>query len=100
MAKLVLTVDDSKSIREMVRMSLEPLGYDIVEAEDLPAVFTFSTEERAWSAALKDVSPKWVFHEYPGGEHGTKMFEAKPQVERDLLRALARTFEPESEQGK
>ncbi len=67
---------------------------DVVMAEDLPAVFTYSTEEREWSAALKDVSPKWVFHEYPGGAHGTKMFAAKPVVERDLLRALARTFEP------
>ena len=68
---------------------------DVVQAEDVTAVFTFSTEEREWSAGLKDVSPKWVFHEYPGGAHGTKMFEAKPQVERDLMRALARTFEPE-----
>ena len=34
MAKTILTVDDSKSIREAVRFALEPLGYDIVEAED------------------------------------------------------------------
>ncbi|MEM7189724.1 MAG: response regulator [Pseudomonadota bacterium] len=32
--KTILTVDDSKSIREAVRFALEPLGYDIVEAED------------------------------------------------------------------
>ena len=34
MSKTILTVDDSKSIREAVRYALEPLGYDIVEAED------------------------------------------------------------------
>ena len=34
MSKTILTVDDSKSIREAVRFALEPLGYDIVEAED------------------------------------------------------------------
>lgn len=34
MSKTILTVDDSKSIREAVRFSLEPLGYNIVEAED------------------------------------------------------------------
>jgi two-component system chemotaxis response regulator CheY len=34
MSKTILTVDDSRSIREAVRFSLEPLGYNIVEAED------------------------------------------------------------------
>jgi len=34
MSKTILTVDDSKSIREAVRFALEPLGYGIVEAED------------------------------------------------------------------
>ena len=34
MSKTILTVDDSRSIREAVRFALEPLGYDIVEAED------------------------------------------------------------------
>lgn len=34
MSKTILTVDDSKSIREAVRFALEPLGYEVVEAED------------------------------------------------------------------
>lgn len=34
MAKTILAVDDSKSIRELVRFALEPLGYDVVLAED------------------------------------------------------------------
>jgi two-component system chemotaxis response regulator CheY len=34
MAKMVLTVDDSKSIREMVAFTLKSAGYDVVEAVD------------------------------------------------------------------
>ena len=34
MSKTILTVDDSKSMRQAVRFALEPLGYDMVEAED------------------------------------------------------------------
>jgi two-component system chemotaxis response regulator CheY len=34
MAKTVLTVDDSKTIREMVSFTLKGAGYSIVEAED------------------------------------------------------------------
>lgn len=31
--KLVLTVDDAKSVRQMVRFTLEGNGYDVIEAE-------------------------------------------------------------------
>ena len=34
MKKKILTVDDSPSIREMVRLTLEDAGYDVIEAED------------------------------------------------------------------
>lgn len=34
MSKTILTVDDSRSVREAVRFALEPMGYEIVEAED------------------------------------------------------------------
>ncbi len=34
MAKRVLTVDDSKTMREMVGFTLRGAGYDVVEAED------------------------------------------------------------------
>ncbi|MEZ4317472.1 MAG: hypothetical protein R3F61_08205 [Myxococcota bacterium] len=60
----------------------------VVTVEAIPAVFTYSSDEREWSAGLRDVSPKWVFHEYPGGDHGTKMFEKRPGVTKDLLRSL------------
>ena len=34
MAKQILTVDDSKTMREMVSFTLKAAGYDILEAED------------------------------------------------------------------
>ena len=34
MSKKILTVDDSKTMREMVSFTLKGAGYDIVEAED------------------------------------------------------------------
>lgn len=34
MSKTVLAVDDSRSIRDMVAFTLEPLGYRVIQAED------------------------------------------------------------------
>ena len=34
MSKTILAVDDSRSVREAIRFTLEPLGYDIEEAAD------------------------------------------------------------------
>ena len=34
MAKTVLAVDDSASLRQMVAFTLKGAGYDVVEAED------------------------------------------------------------------
>jgi len=34
MGKLVLSVDDSASIRQMVRMTLQGAGYEVIEAAD------------------------------------------------------------------
>ncbi|MEN0061911.1 MAG: hypothetical protein AAGA48_07140 [Myxococcota bacterium] len=52
----------------------------------LPSVFTFSTAERAWSEDQRDLDPgTWSFQEYDGGAHGTRMFDAKPDVTADLV---------------
>ena len=34
MSKTILAVDDSRSIRDMVKFALEPLGYEVLGAED------------------------------------------------------------------
>ncbi|MFT7581729.1 MAG: pimeloyl-ACP methyl ester carboxylesterase [Myxococcota bacterium] len=49
--------------------------------ETLPVRFVFSTAERLWSAAFDgdDAPEVWVFDEYPGGAHGTGMFNTKPE---------------------
>jgi pimeloyl-ACP methyl ester carboxylesterase len=59
------------------------------EAKGIPAVFTFSTAEAKWSTASKGADPQWVHREYAGGDHGTKMFEAKPEVAQHLIAFLA-----------
>ncbi|MCB9677249.1 MAG: alpha/beta fold hydrolase [Alphaproteobacteria bacterium] len=64
----------------------------VVLVEHIPAVFTFSQAEREWSGGLKGVSPKWTFHEYLTGDHGTKMFDVRPDVAHDLLRGLTKGF--------
>lgn len=55
------------------------------DVPSVPAVFTYSTEESEWSLAQVALDPgTWVFHEYPDGDHGTKMFDAAPEVADDL----------------
>ncbi len=34
MAKTIMTVDDSASVRQMVKMTLQKEGYDVIEASD------------------------------------------------------------------
>lgn len=51
----------------------------------IPAVFTYSTAEAAWSVEQQAGAPaSWSFLEYPSGDHGTHMFTAAPEVEDDL----------------
>lgn len=58
-------------------------------ALSIPTVLTFSTAERAWSAAQEPLDPgSWSFLEYADGDHGTLMFEAAPGVSEDLLSYL------------
>jgi pimeloyl-ACP methyl ester carboxylesterase len=52
----------------------------------VPAIFTYSTAERAWSEEQRALDPgSWELREYPDGAHGTDMFEAAPEVQGDLL---------------
>ncbi len=54
-------------------------------AEGIPSAFTFSTAEREWSVEQEALDPgTWSFLEYPEGAHGTKIFEASPEVADDV----------------
>jgi pimeloyl-ACP methyl ester carboxylesterase len=56
----------------------------------VPAVFTYSTAERGWSVDQQGLHDDvWVFEEYPQGDHGTRMFEARPEVTNDLVAFFA-----------
>jgi pimeloyl-ACP methyl ester carboxylesterase len=58
-----------------------------------PAVFTFSTAERAWSVDQQALDPgSWSFLEYPDGAHGTQMFAAVPEVVDDVSSFLEGVF--------
>ena len=59
--------------------------HPMTSAPDVPAVFTYSTAEAAWSEAQQPLDPgTWSFLEYTDGDHGTRMFDAKPKVKGDL----------------
>jgi hypothetical protein len=56
----------------------------------LPAIFTYSTEESAWSVTQQTLGhDEWEFNEYAGGSHGTQMFNSKPEVKDDLVAFLS-----------
>lgn len=62
-------------------------------APAVPAIFTYSTAEKDWSVDQQPLDPGgWAFEEYPGGDHGTLMFDAKPGVKGDLEAFFAETF--------
>ncbi len=57
----------------------------MTDAPDVPAFFTFSTDESAWSLDQELLGhDNWTFLEYRGGAHGTSMFDAKPKVKTDI----------------
>ncbi|MCB9745806.1 MAG: hypothetical protein H6740_24740 [Alphaproteobacteria bacterium] len=61
------------------------------ELGEVPAVFTYSTDERAWSIAQQAhaAAGGWAFLEYADGAHGTHMFTAAPGVKDDLVSWLS-----------
>ncbi|TNE83935.1 MAG: hypothetical protein EP330_31310 [Deltaproteobacteria bacterium] len=56
-----------------------------------PAVFAYSTDERAWSVEqLALDAGAWQFIEEPEGAHGTRMFDAVPGFAAELVDAISR----------
>jgi alpha-beta hydrolase superfamily lysophospholipase len=55
-----------------------------------PILFVFSTAESAWSKRFAPGAPSaWVFKEYEGGDHGTRMFAAQPKSVADVADFVA-----------
>jgi pimeloyl-ACP methyl ester carboxylesterase len=56
------------------------LGAHHDELDPLPIQFVFSAAESAWSKGYQAGAPSsWRFQEWDPGDHGTKMFEARPE---------------------
>lgn len=55
MAKTILVIDDSASLRQLVRMSLQSAGYDVVEADDGSTALT-KLDGRKLHLAVCDVN--------------------------------------------
>jgi pimeloyl-ACP methyl ester carboxylesterase len=69
----------------------------MANAPDIPAFFTFSDSEAAWSLDQAELGrDNWAFLEYAGGAHGTLMFDAKPKVKTDIVDFLIEVLAPES----
>jgi len=59
----------------------------------VPSAFTYSTAEAAWSVDQQPLDPgSWSFLEYASGDHGTRMFDAAPEVADDLETFLRDTL--------
>jgi len=55
MARLIMTVDDSASMREMVRATLQSAGYDVVEAVDGQEALDYA-RDNACDLVITDVN--------------------------------------------
>lgn len=62
-------------------------------APKVPMAFLYPPSEADWPEAQQDLDPgSWVWHRYPSGAHGTRLFTTPEaaQVETDLLAFAAR----------
>ncbi len=56
----------------------------------MPVFLGYPDSERTWPQAQREHAGEgWVFEQYDGGGHGTRLFESSPQVTADLLAFLA-----------
>ena len=56
MAKTILIVDDSTSLRQIVKMALDGMGYDVLEAADGQAALALSLDGREIGLVISDLN--------------------------------------------
>ena len=88
MAKKILAVDDSKSMRQMVAMTLKSAGFDVTEGED--GVDGLNKAKAGhFDLVLTDINMPNM-----NGIELTRSLRALPASPRDLARSLRRLHEP------
>lgn len=56
---------------------------------EMPIFFGYPDSERRWPESVRSQGGKqWVFEEYDGGGHGSRLFGTSPQVTADILAFL------------
>lgn len=56
----------------------------------LPVFLGYPDAERSWPESVRDVGGQgWVFRQYKGGSHGSRLFSSSPVVSEDILAFLA-----------
>lgn len=62
--------------------------------DQLPILFVYSDSEAQWSESFeKAKAASWEFKKYIGGDHGTRMFAAKPESIDDVVGFVHKAFQ-------
>lgn len=60
--------------------------------ETIPMLFLYPRSERSWNEALEqERAPIWTFEEIEGRDHGTKLFDRRPEVVDTVVGFAVRT---------
>ncbi len=61
----------------------------------IPMFMGYPDSERAWPQSVRSLDQGgWEFHEYAGGQHGTRLFTSSPESIQDIVQFLGRVFAP------
>lgn len=95
MAKTILVVDDSASMRQVVKMSLTSVGYEVIDAADGKAALTL-LDGRSISMAICDVNMPVL-----NGIEFVKAVKALPNYKfMPIMMLTTESQEEKKEQGK
>lgn len=72
-------------------------GMTAVAELAIPSIFAYPTSEAAWADAQAARAVEgWAFREYPGGDHGTRLFDSSPAIAQELVTFLAGNLDSEA----